>query len=443
VVPVPSIKPALNLFASRAGGIASVAGDAVGLYGGTRNEAVCDREQLIRFLTSTPDKGGAWASVQGIGIGDIPAYVRKLTPLQLRFDTRVTNHGFGEGVATPRQSVLQAGTAVLVDANGVPRARCACGNPLLPPEAVQGNVTDRGDKWTGFSTENLRRIVNGRVVTEFVVHDARNDRLFVRPVGTAGQADHDPAAGTTVVTTPPGPTASAAPGPTATTTPVAGASVTSTSGGSTSTSAGGPSPGPPTTTATTRGLGPGTTSTSSPSIIGPGTGSTTSTSDTTPTAPTTTSTATSTTEPPSTTSTVPKVLVPEVRQQDQGTALAVLKRRGLIGEVRTVEVAGTVPGLVIDQDPKPDTQVDEGSVVVLTVAKAPSAVVPQVVERTAEVAQQEIEGAGLVFVGAEEQTPNLRCGATLVRSSSPKAGAVVPTGSSVTVNYFRGSCRVG
>ncbi|GAP52775.1 serine/threonine protein kinase [Streptomyces azureus] len=56
----------------------------------------------------------------------------------LRADTGVTNHGFRAGRAAVLQAVLQAGTAVLVDDRGVPRVRCACGNPLRPPVAMRG-----------------------------------------------------------------------------------------------------------------------------------------------------------------------------------------------------------------------------------------------------------------------------------------------------------------
>jgi hypothetical protein len=45
----------------------------------------------------------------------------------------VTNHSFVDGRAVAFQSILQAGTAVLVDQDGVPVARCRCGNPLLKP----------------------------------------------------------------------------------------------------------------------------------------------------------------------------------------------------------------------------------------------------------------------------------------------------------------------
>ena len=45
----------------------------------------------------------------------------------------MTNHSFVDGRAVAFQSILQAGTAVLVDKDGVPVARCRCGNPLLEP----------------------------------------------------------------------------------------------------------------------------------------------------------------------------------------------------------------------------------------------------------------------------------------------------------------------
>ena len=54
-------------------------------------------------------------------MADIESYVAGLTAVRLRWDTRVTNHGFSDGEATAFQSLLQAGTAVLVDDTGVPR----------------------------------------------------------------------------------------------------------------------------------------------------------------------------------------------------------------------------------------------------------------------------------------------------------------------------------
>jgi hypothetical protein len=106
--------------------------DEVGLYGGSL-EQTCDPELLIAYLESEPEKAAAWAGVQGINVDLIPEFIRSLTPAILQVDTRVTNHGFSGGEATPRQSILPAGTAVLVDDTDQPRVRCYCGNPLREP----------------------------------------------------------------------------------------------------------------------------------------------------------------------------------------------------------------------------------------------------------------------------------------------------------------------
>lgn len=111
----------------------TVEGGRVGLYGGTMNTSQCDKAQLAMFLQQNPDKGAEWARIVGVAPAAISTYIEGLTPVVLRSDTAVTNHGFKNGRATPLQSVLQAGTAVLVDAYGVPVTKCYCGNPLQPP----------------------------------------------------------------------------------------------------------------------------------------------------------------------------------------------------------------------------------------------------------------------------------------------------------------------
>lgn len=168
--------------------VASTPGSEPGLYGGTQNQATCDSEQLISFLDANPSKAEAWASVEGITTEEIPAFIRSLTPTRLRYDTRVTNHGYRDGQATSVQSVLQAGTAVLVDDHGLPRARCACGNPLLAPQALTG-VTYQGPTWSGFSTQNVQVVVSVQVVTQFVLVDINAGSQFTRPVGSDGSDD--------------------------------------------------------------------------------------------------------------------------------------------------------------------------------------------------------------------------------------------------------------
>ncbi len=120
------------------------AGSTSGLYGGTLNNSTCDRQAMIKFLQAHPDKGAAWARVQGISQADLPVYISGLTPVLLRANTAVTNHGYDNGRATTLHSILQAGTAALVDKYGVPRARCYCGNPLTPASPRNWSGLRRG-----------------------------------------------------------------------------------------------------------------------------------------------------------------------------------------------------------------------------------------------------------------------------------------------------------
>jgi hypothetical protein len=170
-----------------------VAGSQPGLYGGTQDDTACDSAALVEFLEANPDKASAWAGVAGVEPSQIRQYVAGLTPVQLRTDTRVTNHGFANGVATPRQSVLQAGSAVLVDNFGVPRVRCSCGNPLTEPAPLpdqlqsatnSGDVVLVGQPWQRWDP-SVVVVVNATVeVNEFVVFDFETEQEYTQPVGS-------------------------------------------------------------------------------------------------------------------------------------------------------------------------------------------------------------------------------------------------------------------
>lgn len=124
--------------------VSSQSSASPGLYGGSGDNGVCAPDKLAAFLRSQPIKAAAWVAAlnadptlrwsggDSLDVADIPAYIGELKPAILPADTRVTNHGFKNGRATPRQSLLERGTAVLVDADGAPRVRCFCGNPLHP-----------------------------------------------------------------------------------------------------------------------------------------------------------------------------------------------------------------------------------------------------------------------------------------------------------------------
>ena len=177
-------------------------GDRDGLYGGTLNNAECDRDKMITFLGSYPAQAGAfiealntdptlyWSGGNHLTAGDIPTYLRELTPMVLRLDTRVTNHGFDGTHPTTLQSVFQTGTAVFVDAHGVPRARCYCGNPLTAPVALTGQPQPVGTPWPGYNPAALAEVQPSTAnITVFVLVDVVTGQPFNRPAGTTGTDD--------------------------------------------------------------------------------------------------------------------------------------------------------------------------------------------------------------------------------------------------------------
>jgi hypothetical protein len=182
--------------------VRSVPGGQVGLYGGTGNQSRCDVDGMSAFLQRSPDQAAAfvaalntdptlrWSGGTQVTVAQLPAYLDELTPVTLTRDTRVTNHGFSNGRPTPRQSVLQAGTAVLIDRYGVPRARCACGNPLIPPQRITTTPRYTGPPWPGFAPTTVVVVTEVDVeIDVFVLVDLVTGDLFERPAGTTGSED--------------------------------------------------------------------------------------------------------------------------------------------------------------------------------------------------------------------------------------------------------------
>ncbi|MEO5878025.1 MAG: DUF6777 domain-containing protein [Streptosporangiaceae bacterium] len=172
------------------------AGDQPGLYGGTRRAAGCDKDKLVRYLKDNPDKAAAWAGVHRITAAAIPAFVGRLTPVVLRVDTFVTNHGYRSGEATSMPAVLQAGVGVLVDARGVPVVKCNCGNPLTAPDKEINTADSRyeGTKWPQFSAEKVTVVEPpAQEMTSLMLVDPVLGMIFPRPAGTEGESDGVPA----------------------------------------------------------------------------------------------------------------------------------------------------------------------------------------------------------------------------------------------------------
>jgi hypothetical protein len=180
-------------------------GGTPGLYGGSRDTQVCDVQRLTEFLTDSAnsDKAQAWAGALGISTDEIPDYIASLTAVRLRFDTRVTNHGFSGGEANAFQSLLQAGTAVLVDDQGVPRVKCNCGNPLAEPEqqaegdsggsqSIADIAQNPEDDWDIDPANVMSIQPASEPVQNFVVVNPDDGAMFQRPAGSNGDADADP-----------------------------------------------------------------------------------------------------------------------------------------------------------------------------------------------------------------------------------------------------------
>ncbi|MGQ4436341.1 DUF6777 domain-containing protein [Streptomyces sp. SAS_260] len=172
-------------------------GDTPGLYGGTKKPTVCDVARLKRFLTDPANrrKAVAWSGVLGLRADQIPGYLDRLTPVLLRHDTLVQNHDYRKGKATPYNSLLQSGIAILVDARGEPAAKCSCGNPLRPfsGDANRISVTfaDGNKKWNGYAASSVVAVRPApRKMERLVLVDVGDpDRGMRRPVGTTGRSD--------------------------------------------------------------------------------------------------------------------------------------------------------------------------------------------------------------------------------------------------------------
>ena len=152
---------------------------------------LCDPAKLVTYLGANPDKAKAWASVLGIDPAGIAAYVGTLTPVVLTTDTLVTNHGYANGHATSLQSVLQAGTAVMVDATGTPRVKCNCGNPLAPPEPITVTKT-QGTPWPGYSPTAVTVIKPGPPTKTLTLINTKTGDDYPQAVGAGKGATKTP-----------------------------------------------------------------------------------------------------------------------------------------------------------------------------------------------------------------------------------------------------------
>jgi hypothetical protein len=213
----------------------TVSGADPGAYAGYRGQGVCDRSVLLDAVAAaggsddddegTDDSadaadgddadaslrtsGAAYATLLGVdGPDEVGDLVDDLTPVRLRFDTRVTQHTLTEGgESAPVQTILQAGTAVLVDDSGLPVISCNGANPLAAPDPVADDLDTEtaldADTWAANVDQSWERFDPRRVVTltsgadegereEFLFADIATTDLIERPVGSNGNRDLGP-----------------------------------------------------------------------------------------------------------------------------------------------------------------------------------------------------------------------------------------------------------
>ncbi|MEU4736056.1 DUF6777 domain-containing protein [Streptomyces fradiae] len=172
----------------------TVDGATPGLYGGTHSLPSCDVDQQARLLAADTAKSRAFAQAAGVTPSGLGAWLRGLTPVMLRADTRVTGHGYRDGKAVPYQAVLQTGTAVLVDAYGAPRVRCAAGAPLRTAAQAPPATAYRGEPWPGFRPDRVVLVSpTRRALESLLVVNVFNETWLERATGSRGDRDREPA----------------------------------------------------------------------------------------------------------------------------------------------------------------------------------------------------------------------------------------------------------
>ncbi len=115
---------------------------------------LCQIDEQRRQLGQDQETAAAFADALGIDpdqIGDVLTSYRQVV---LLVDVRVTSHQLADGEAQRVQAVVQAGSPVLIDADGTLRMRCLGANPLDEPEQAEDEDFD-GDAWPGFQAQQV------------------------------------------------------------------------------------------------------------------------------------------------------------------------------------------------------------------------------------------------------------------------------------------------
>jgi hypothetical protein len=166
-------------------------GTAPGVYAGDGTTRACDSQALVTYLRKNPGNATAWAKAAGVERNNIASFVTALTPVVLANDTRVTNHGYDNATVAPRQSILQAGTAVMVNATGTPRVVCNSGNPLSATRPIVITKT-HGDAWSDFDPKAVTTIKPGPPAQALTLINTKTGEYYSQPMGGGSSGGSTP-----------------------------------------------------------------------------------------------------------------------------------------------------------------------------------------------------------------------------------------------------------
>ena len=142
--------------------------------------------------------------------------------------------------------------------------------------------------------------------------------------------------------------------------------------------------------------------------------------------------------------TSPVVVVPDVINQSEDSAIAELDRVGLVAEVNTAP-SDVDEGLVIDQEPAPGSELEPGDTVVILVSTGPEAQeMPNVIGQDGDEAEALLEDEPyLLEVSIEETLCEEAVAPGRVCDQEPAPGTEVEPGDSATLFVQEGSASLG
>lgn len=140
-----------------------------------------------------------------------------------------------------------------------------------------------------------------------------------------------------------------------------------------------------------------------------------------------------------TVSMIPEATVPDVTGMNQTDASYALAEQGLrIGAVEYAYSSSAAAGTITAQAPEPDTQVNVGSTVNITVSKGQQqGQVPNVVGLSESDAKSTLKAAGFAVVTTKASSTSVPAGDVI--SQSPAAGTVMAAGATVTIEVSSGA----